>query len=237
MFGSEHPAETLEYADISFLRKRICVGKTNQTIRIQRHIDILVNRFLKELIGERYIEVIISPCLRNEYVINCFKEQLKDLSYNKMLNLITKPQHMKTEKRELQHLINKSLYTRLQFVSSQVECSPLFAMIAFCHDDLSTFCLNLLAKKKTGLWKNKSAFFLNILRKNKTDLKKQYLFPAICANGNKDFIQMFTDHEIVECKNIRWNNMYPIHIISVFHNYHILDTVINEDTHVDIFYK
>nr|XP_022308755.1 uncharacterized protein LOC111114647 isoform X2 [Crassostrea virginica] len=242
VFGSEHPAETLEYADISFLRKRVRVEKNESSdphsiLLNHRHIDILVNRFLKELIGERFIEVILSPCLRNEYVITCFKEHLKDLSDQKMLDLITKPRHMKTEHQELQHLMNECWYTRLQFVSSQMECSPLFAMIALCHDDLSMFCLNLLVKKKkkTGLWGKKSAFFLNIRGKNETDLTKQYLFPAICANGNKDFFQMFTDHEIIECKNIRWNNMYPIHIISVFHNYHILDTVTNEDTHVDIF--
>ena len=235
VFGSEYPEETLGFADVSFLRKRVSVGgkKSNDpfTILIEHHhIKILVNRLLKELIGDRFIEVILSPCMRNEHVINCFKQQLKDLSDNGILKLITKPQNTKTKNKEFQHLMNEKMYTRLQFVSSNIECSPLFAMITFCHDELSNHCLNLLKTKEKGLLNKLSALLFNVLWKN-----KKSLFPAICANGNKDFLQLFTDDEIVKCRNIKWDNMYPIHIISVFHNYHIFDNVINEETNVNIF--
>nr|XP_022306072.1 uncharacterized protein LOC111112665 isoform X3 [Crassostrea virginica] len=229
--GSDHPEEILDFADVSFLRKRVSVEKRKSndpfTIVLEhQHIEKLVNRLIKELSGDRFIEVILSPCLRNKHVIRCVKNHLNDLSRNGMLELITKPQKTNTENKEFEHDMNDSLYTRLQFVSSMIEISPLFALITFCHDELSEYCLNLLKTNEN---------LMNLFRKRAADVKKKSLFPAICANGNTDFLQMFTDDEIVECKNIKWNNMYPIHIISVFHNYHILDNVIKEDTNVDIF--
>ena len=173
-------------------------------------------------------------CIRDS-VISCVKNHLNDLSRNGKLELITKPRNTKTKSKEFEHDINDSLYTRLDFLSSRIELSPLFALITFCHDDLSKYCLNLLKTKENGLWNKLPTFLWNLLRKRAADFKKKSLFPAICANGNKDFLQMFTDDEIVECKNIKWNNMYPIHIISVFHNHNILDNVIKDDTYVDIF--
>nr|XP_022304610.1 uncharacterized protein LOC111111766 isoform X2 [Crassostrea virginica] len=238
--GSDHPEEILDFADVSFLRKRVSVEKRKSndpfTIVLEhQHIEKLVNRLIKELIGDRFIEVILSPCLRNKHVISCVKNHLNDLSRNGKLESITKPQKTNTENKAFEHDMNDSLYTRLQFVSSMVEISPLFALITFCHDELSEYCLNLLKTNENRLWNKLSAFLMNSFRKRAADFKKKSLFPAICANGNKDFLQMFTDDEIVECKNIKWNNMYPIHIISVFHNYHISDNVIKEDTNLDIF--
>ena len=239
VFGSEHPEETIEFADVRFLQKRISVDKKKKekqdsfTIFLEdKHISNLVNRLIPELLGDNFIEVILNPCLRNKHVIRCFIQQLKD---HEMLESIIKPQKMKTKKQEFQHLMNESWYTRLEFVSSVIECSTLFALITFCHDDLSKFCLNLLEKRETGLWTRLSKSLSNRFKKRKRYLKKKSLFAAMCANGSRDFLEMFTNDKISKYKNIKWNNMYPIHIISVFHNHHILDCVINQDTNLDIF--
>ncbi|XP_078330515.1 uncharacterized protein LOC144624533 [Crassostrea virginica] len=148
--GSDHPEEIIDFADVSFLRKRVSVEKRKSndpfTIVLEhQHIEKLVNRLIKELIGDRFIEVILSPCLRNKHVINSVKYQLNDLSRNGMLELITKPQNTKTENKEFEHNMNDSLYTRLEFVSSKIELSPLFA---FCHDELANYCLSLLKSKE-----------------------------------------------------------------------------------------
>ena len=239
VFGTDHPEETIEFADVRFLQKRISVDKKKKekqdsfTIFLEdKHISNLVNRLIPELLGDNFIEVILNPCLRNKHVIRCFIQQLKD---HEMLESIIKPQKMKTKKQEFQHLMNESWYTRLEFVSSVIECSTLFALITFCHDDLSKFCLNLLEKRETGLWTRLSKSLSNRFKKRKRYLKKKSLFAAMCANGSRDFLEMFTNDKIRKYKNIKWNNMYPIHIISVFHNHHILDCVINQDTNLDIF--
>ena len=236
---SQHPQETIEFADLSFLRKRISVGKNKSKPRFSillnhKHIKDLVDRFFEELIGNRFIEVILSPSLRDEDVISGLKPKIKELADKGKLELITEPQNTKTDKQQFQHLMNESLYTRLDFVSSEDQCSPLFALIAFCHDELSEFCLNLLEERQSEFWKWAFAF-VNPLKRRTMDVKKKCLFPAICANGKMNFLQRFTDNEIIQCKEIRWNNMYPIHIVSVFHNYHILDNLINDTTNVDIF--
>ncbi|XP_078328667.1 uncharacterized protein LOC144623789 [Crassostrea virginica] len=240
VLGSEYPQVTIEFADLGFIRKRIRLENIESnplfTILLDReHIRLLVDRLFEELIGERFIEVILNPCLRNEDVIKHLKRKLKDLADEGKLELITKPQNTKTEKKEFQHLMNESWYTRLEFVSSEIECSPLFALITFCHNELSKFCLELLAERKHDLLTRLRTLFSNLLKNRKTILNKNCLFVAICANGDNDFLQHFTDTEIVECEKIKWNKKNLIHIISVFHNYTILDSVCNKDTNIDIF--
>ena len=176
--GSEHPEETLNFADLSFLRKRVCIEKSGSsypfTIVLEhQHIGILVNRLIKELTGDRFIEVILSPCMRNELVISCFKEQLNDLYDSEMLKLITKPQNTKGENQELQHFMNESWFTRLKFVYSEIECSPLFALISFCHDELSKHCLNLLKTKENVLWKKTVCITLKIIAQRKYQFKEK----------------------------------------------------------------
>ena len=175
---SEHPEEAVDFADVSFLRKRFSIGKyeSNDSFTIlleHTHIEILVNRLIKELIGDCFMEVILSPCMRNEQVIGCFKQHLNDLSDHEMLKLITKSQKTEINTQKIQHIMNESWYTRLEFASLQMECSPLFAMITFCHDDLSKFCLNLLEKTETGLRRKMLASFSEIPTKKESVLKKK----------------------------------------------------------------
>ena len=65
--------------------------------------------------------------------------------------------------------------------------------------------------------------------------KKSGLFPALCSNGNLDIYQMFTEDEISECMEETWDGLYPIHIVSVFHNYNLLDNVIKTPENVNMF--
>ena len=95
VFGSEYPEETIEIADISFLRKRIRVEdtKSNDPFTIlldNKYIKQLSDRLFEELIGEHFIEVVINPCLRNIDVIEDLKTKLKYLADQDKLELITK---------------------------------------------------------------------------------------------------------------------------------------------------
>ena len=220
VFGSEHPRDTIKFADLSFLRKRIKIENSQSddflTIVVNEdNIVHLVDRFFEEMFGSRFIEVVLNPCLRHEHVINGIKNRLECLVDKKKLEMIIKFQK-KPVKGDLKSLTNNSSYSRLKFVSSETEPSPLFALIAFCHDELSMFCLNLL-------------------REENINLKKCGLFAAMCSNGNDDLFRMFTKDEIIECKEEQWNDLYSIHIVSMFHNYNLLDNVLIPSGGVNMF--
>ena len=67
VIGREHSEETIKYADIGFLRKRLRLENNNPnekfTIIINdNHIDDLVNRLFYELLRNKFIEVVLNPC-------------------------------------------------------------------------------------------------------------------------------------------------------------------------------
>ena len=231
VFGSENPSETIKIADLSFLRKRISVEKseclTNDSFTIflnDESIPNLVNRLFEELFGDRFIEVVLNPCLRNKQVISGMETMLKDLNEQKILELINL-RETKIKKNELKKHMNESSYSRLDFVSSPAGLSPLFGLIAYCHNELSKFCLKMLEQK-------------NI------ELKGSHLFAAILCNGDEELMEMFTKQmqtstkeEISTYVEEEWNDMYPIHIVSVFHNYKFLDKVVNNTIDVNTFTK
>ena len=221
VLGSENPKAIIQYANLSFLRKRVIVDEMKSsspfTIPLKHtHIKILVDRLFEEFITDRFIEVILNPCLRNEDVIFGFKDKLKDLADKGNLHLISKKINKETTLQVLQNLVNERRCTRFYFVCCENECSPIFALIAFCHDELSFYCLKLL-------------------KECQIPLKKKCLFLALSCNGDANFLENFNETEIEKFKTYMRNTMYPIHIVSAFHNCNLLDKVISERLSIDVF--
>ena len=83
VLGCEHPAVIIRYADISFLRKRVRLGKSETYERYKIMIsddiiiDELVTRLFEELLGEQFIEVVLNPCLKEEKVIFGLKTRIE----------------------------------------------------------------------------------------------------------------------------------------------------------------
>ncbi|XP_078310484.1 uncharacterized protein LOC144618403 [Crassostrea virginica] len=219
--GTEHPVETIQYADISFLRRRVCLenNTSNDTFTISLsddYIDELVNRLFQELLGDRFLEVVLNPCLKEEKIVNGIIERVeKDNDTLEMMikrkQTRHKPQNSKLENEQLK----KKWCTRLDFVSLEPALSPLFALIAFQHDQISRFCLQKL-------------------QQNKTNLKNSFLFAAACCNGSEMLIQIFTKEQTSEFKEEAWDNMLPVHIISVFHNHNLLDNIIKNSNDANV---
>lgn len=92
VFGSDYPEDTIKYADVSFLRRRVridgCKGHNNQfsIVLNDKYIDRLGKRLFVELFGERLLEVVLNPCLKNERVRDVLIKEI-DLhpDKNKML--------------------------------------------------------------------------------------------------------------------------------------------------------
>uniref|UniRef100_A0A8W8LMT3 DZIP3-like HEPN domain-containing protein n=1 Tax=Magallana gigas TaxID=29159 RepID=A0A8W8LMT3_MAGGI len=75
VFGNDYPKETIMYADIGFLRKRVKLGVFDEhddpfTICVSdRYIEQLGERLYTELFGERLLDVVLNPCLRNDKLV------------------------------------------------------------------------------------------------------------------------------------------------------------------------
>ena len=138
IFGKEYPEEMIKNADIGFLRRRVKLensGNSNESFAINvsdTHMNTLVERFLDDLVGNRFMEVVLNPCLR--------KDELTDLLIDKIANnedtlkLITRNveiEDLGTGKNAEQ---NKTFFSRLDFLNYMGEISPLSALIVFRHD-------------------------------------------------------------------------------------------------------
>ena len=198
--GREHPEETIKYADIGFLRKRLRLENNNPnekfTIMINdHHIDDLVNRLFDELLGDRFMEVVLNPCLHEERIYNGLRTKFKN-NQKKLKMMVkvktTKPKYGDT-KTNIRN-IKEQWFSRLDFVTSGTALSPLFALIVFKHDDLSCFCLDELKRRKC-------------------DFKDSYLFSASCCNGKMELIEIFKKDLISQYITEEWDNMYPHRII------------------------
>ncbi|XP_078311510.1 uncharacterized protein LOC144618752 [Crassostrea virginica] len=220
--GTEHPVETIQYADISFLRRRVILenNASNDDLTISLsddYIDELANRLFQELFGDRFLEVVLNPCLKEEKIVTGIIERLeKD---NGKLEQMTERKRIGHEQHNSK-LDNEQMknrwYSRLEFVRSESALSPLFALIAFQHDQISSFCVQKL-------------------QQNKTDHKNSYLFAAACCNGNETLIKSFTKEQTSELNEENWGGMFPVHVLSVFHNHNLLDDIIKNSNEANMF--
>lgn len=84
VFGSDYPADLIQYADIGFIRRRVKLGYCNEqnndlSIYIEdKNINDLSRRLFTEIFRERLLDVVLNPSLKNKKVIKIFKNQLED---------------------------------------------------------------------------------------------------------------------------------------------------------------
>ena len=157
------------------------------------------------------MEVVLNPCLRDEKIIEEIVEQIDDNSNN--LQNITKDIRSKWTKHDFNATKERKGISRFDFVTRNTEISPLFALIAFRHDEISRHCL--------GILKQNQLFGGN-------------LFSAVCCNGGKNYLEMFTKEEIKKCLEIKWGHLYPIETLSAFLNHELLEELKNAQVLEDI---
>ncbi|XP_052678162.1 ankyrin repeat and KH domain-containing protein mask-like [Crassostrea angulata] len=209
VFGNDYPKETIMYADIGFLRRRVKLGECDEhidpfTIHLSdRYIEQLGERLYTELFGERLLDVVLNPCLKNDKVIKVLKEKVTD--HPEHLQILLKTKKLEIDKQKFLRTSNNSRFTKLSFLNLNSEVSPLFVLIAFCHTQLSQYCLTNLEEMQTD--------FIRCI-------------PALYCNGSIElFFTVFKDHPEESLKKT-WGKLYPIHIVSVFHNYELLGELI-----------
>lgn len=82
VFGSDHPEDTIKYADVSFLRRRVKLesseDQNDQFVIVlgDKYIDDLRRTLFIEIFEEHLLDVVLNPCLKNKKVRNVFMKEL-----------------------------------------------------------------------------------------------------------------------------------------------------------------
>nr|XP_022300113.1 uncharacterized protein LOC111108482 isoform X2 [Crassostrea virginica] len=214
VFGTDYPREIIKHADIGFLQRRVKLEynreSTDQlTIIINKtHIVDLVTRLSEEICKDRFIEVVLNPCLRDGKVTDLFIKNMKSDSLRK----IVKQTKLKRTEFETYSPTKENFFSRLDFLFLFDEVSPLFALIVFRHDTLVRFFLKAL----------------------KEDLSSDVYFSAICCNGAMDFYTMFRGKKVSKFLKENKSVFHPIHIATVFHNHELLRELIKRGGNVNL---
>lgn len=215
VLGSDFPTFIIQYADIGFLRRRVKLGtheNQNDSFTIyldDTHVRELAERFFADIFGERFLEVVLNPCLINKTIVEVLKHKLED---QEKLQMLVEKRKVKIDKQELNQTSKTLHFSELAFVHLENEVSVLFALILFHHTDLSLYCLEKLQKQQ----------------ENSIDSS---LFSAVCCNGSEDLFNFFLNRK--ELLNEKWGGLFPIHILTVFHHSKMLEKLIDE-TDVDV---
>lgn len=211
VFGSDYPTDIIKYADIGFLKKRVKLEdhnvQTDQlTIYISDiHLDSLAERLLKEIVGKKIFDVVLNPFLKDKKVADALIKNIEK-DKTKIETLFVKlfvEKELLLEKHNFNGKSKEFFFSKLDFLSLNCNVSPVCALIVFSHTDLSIYCLKALQQFPSNL-KDSSVFF------------------AVCCNGAIDLFNMFSEDSIKSYLKEKCGYLYPIHIVSLFHNYEIL---------------
>uniref|UniRef100_A0A8W8MPF6 Novel STAND NTPase 3 domain-containing protein n=1 Tax=Magallana gigas TaxID=29159 RepID=A0A8W8MPF6_MAGGI len=105
VFGTDYPTETIKYADIGFLRRRVGLGNCEEQTDSfaiylsDKYTEELGERLFSELFGERLLDVVLNSCLRNEKVIEILKKKMADNPEN--LQMFLEAKKCKIDEKEL----------------------------------------------------------------------------------------------------------------------------------------
>ncbi|XP_065941925.1 uncharacterized protein [Magallana gigas] len=221
VFGTDYPRDTIKYADIGFLRRRVRLenseenceeNKDSFTIYLSdQYIKELGERLYTELFGEHLLDVVLNPCLRNEKVIEVLKENIADHPNN--LQMLLEKKHHTINEKALDKS-SQSVLSKIEFWALQNEVSPLFSLIVFCHTQISQYCIQTLQQKEI-------------------DITSSFLFSAMCCNGSIElFNSVFKNNANFFLKKAL-GGLYPIHAVSAFQNYELLHVLIDIGVNVN----
>lgn len=82
VFGSDHPEDTIKYADVSFLRRRVKLesseDQNDQFVIVlgDKYIDDLRRTLFIVIFEKHLLDVFLNPCLKNKKVRNVFMKEL-----------------------------------------------------------------------------------------------------------------------------------------------------------------
>ncbi|XP_065925741.1 ankyrin repeat domain-containing protein 50-like [Magallana gigas] len=211
VFGTDYPTETIKYADIGFLRKKVrledCEEHTDPfTIYLSdKYIEDLGERLFTELFGNRLIDVALNPCLKNKKVIETLKGIIQ--KHPEKLRMLLEKKKIKYNKPNFYTAKHFHL-TKIAFIGLKIDLSPLYVLIVYSHTDLSLKWLDTLTRMHINF-------------------KSSSLLPAVYCNGSMKLFKIFQSFHVKESPRNVLGGLSPIHIVSAFHNYELLRKLIS----------
>lgn len=112
-----------------------------------------------------------------------------------------------TENQEHDLTYNCTFMSKLANLILGNEVCPLFVLMVFGHTKLSLYCVKALLTKQI-------------------DLTSCSLIFAICCNGSIDLLNTVLKNNAEQSLKKAWKGFYPIHTVSMFQNYKLLDKLI-----------
>lgn len=217
VFGTDYPKDTIQNADIGFLRKRVRIqnDKSDQfTIYLsEKYILTLGKRLLNDIFGDRLLDVVLNPCLNNENVIQIFIKELE--RHPQKLDLLLQKKKNQIDSIDLDQMSDNFLLSKLELFSLKERISPLNAIIIFCDANLSLYCLQALQKSTEYL-------------------EDDSIFPSICCQGSQEMLEVFLKDNLHAYLSKKWNDLSPIHIAAAFHNFEILTKLLQNGVDVNL---
>lgn len=217
VFGTYYPIETVNDADVGFLRRRVRLGNGEErdddsfTIYLSdRYIKKLGERFFTELFGDRLLDVVLNPCLRNENVIEELGKKIA--AHPEKLQMLLETNGLIIDNQEHDLTYNCILMSWLVNLILENEVCPLFVLMVFCHTKLSLYCVKALIQKQI-------------------DLTSCSLIFAICCNGSIELFNTVFKNNAEESLKKAWKGFYPIHTVSMCQNYELLEELFKKGTH------
>nr|XP_034328415.1 uncharacterized protein LOC117689960 [Crassostrea gigas] len=143
VFGTDYPTETIKYADIGFLRKRVRLGDCEKhsdpfTIYLSdKYTEDLGERLFTELFGNRLIDVALNPCLKNKKVIQTLKRIIQKHPEKLQMLLETK----KNKYKKPNYYTAKHFHlTKIAFMGLKNDLSPFYLLsngadVNLCDED------------------------------------------------------------------------------------------------------
>ncbi|XP_052695974.1 uncharacterized protein LOC128174462 [Crassostrea angulata] len=220
ILGKDYPAKLIQYADIRFLLRRVTLDngiEQNRPFTIYlsdiRNIVILGERCFKALFEECYIEVILHPALRDKRLIKVLQKEF-ERDPEKLQGLLQTKKSMYDYHKQYWPITDDTL-SKLGLVALEKKISPLCALVAFCHTDLSLHCFHAL-------------------RQLKTELIGISIVSAVCCNGSKDFFKLLPNDYIKDSLTETFGGLFPIHIAALLYNFEILEELIHLGAEVNV---
>lgn len=221
VFGSEFPIDIIKYADIGILRNRVKIKKSDEQndphiiyLKHEHEYNELGKRLFSDFLGERLLDAILNPCLRDAKVIKAFLEELERHPDSEKIEMLLTMKKLNIQK-EFYKQSNDITSSKLFFLNLEKGISPLNALIIFCHTEIIMYCLDTLQN-----WQ--------------IDMKGQFLFSSVCCNGSLDLFKMFSRDNAKGFLKEKWGPFYPEHTASLFHNFEILRELMSLDNKMSI---
>lgn len=146
VFGTDYPKTAIKYGNVSFIRRKVRLH--NSTIDNNLFIIYLIDkcdlqelgkRLFTEIFSKNLLDVVLNPCLRNEEVNQVFIDEIEH-DPEKIYKLLER-RKINTKEHKYDWTLKNSC-TNVTLVGLESEISPLFALIAFCDNELSEYCLS-----------------------------------------------------------------------------------------------